>query len=61
MHFQVSFPDQCFRCADVSPDKALREQEPLIQSHIDLLIAKLHTQISSPNDGIVNMVSAFRM
>ena len=33
-------------------DKALREQEPLIQSYVDLLINKLHAQ-SSP----INMVS----
>ncbi len=58
MHFQVSVLDQCFRCADVSAENALREQEPLIQSHIDLLIAKLHTRISSVNNGVVNMVSS---
>ena len=49
--------DQYFRCADVSAEKALREQEPLIQSHIDLLITKLHRQISGSNNGVVNMVS----
>ena len=58
MRFRVSFPDQCFRCADISAEKALREQEPLIQSHIELLLARLHAQISSPNKGVVNMVSS---
>ena len=58
MHFQVRSLDQCFRCADISAEKALREQGLLIQSHIDLLIARLHAQISSPNNGVVNIVSS---
>lgn len=59
MHFQVRSLDQYFRCADISVEKALREQGLLIQSHIDLLIAKLHAQISSPNNGVVNIVGSF--
>lgn len=42
-------------------EKTLREQELLIQSHVDLLIANLHAQISSPNNGIVNMMSSLRI
>jgi len=37
-------------------EKALREQEPLITSYIDLLIGKLHQQIRSPNKGKVDIV-----
>ena len=59
MQFQVRFLDQYFRCADISAEKALREQGFLIQSHIDLLITRLHEQISSPNNGVVNMVGSF--
>lgn len=37
-------------------EKALREQEQLIQSHIDTLLSKLHEQIDGPSQGRVNIV-----
>ncbi|KAI9875449.1 MAG: hypothetical protein M1830_008463 [Pleopsidium flavum] len=37
-------------------EKALREQEPLITSYIDLLISKLHQQVQGPNEGKVDIV-----
>lgn len=37
-------------------EKALREQEPLIQSYVDLLITKLHEQLTGSAQGIVDMV-----
>ena len=42
--------------ADTLVEKALREQEQLIQSHIDTLLSKLHEQIDGPNQGRVNIV-----
>lgn len=58
MHFQVSSLDQCFAVCSPPAEKALREQESLIQSHIDVLMARLHTEINSPNNGVVDMVSS---
>ena len=42
--------------ADTLVEKALREQEQLIQSHIETLLSKLHEQIDGPNQGRVNIV-----
>ena len=38
-------------------EKALRDQEPLIKSHIDLLISQLCNQIDGSTKGVVNIVS----
>lgn len=40
-------------------DKALREQEPLLQSYIDSLISGLKKQIDSPTKGKVNLADWF--
>ena len=59
MHFQIRSLDQYFPCANIPAEKALREQGFLIQSHLDLLITRLHERISSPNNGVVNVVGSF--
>ncbi|KKY25486.1 putative toxin biosynthesis cytochrome p450 [Phaeomoniella chlamydospora] len=40
-------------------EKALKEQEPLIQEYIDLLISRLREQIQSPANGKVDIKSWF--
>lgn len=40
-------------------DKALREQEPLLQSYVATLISGLHRQVQGPGKGKVNLVDWF--
>lgn len=37
-------------------EKALRDQEPILQTYVSLLIAKLHEQSEGPAHGVTDMV-----
>ncbi|KAL2218231.1 benzoate 4-monooxygenase cytochrome P450 [Thermoascus aurantiacus ATCC 26904] len=37
-------------------DRALREQEPLLRSYVDLLIDRLTAQVAGPSRGVVDMI-----
>lgn len=37
-------------------DRALREQEILLRSYVDLLVDRLHAQVTGPSQGVVDMV-----
>ncbi|KAL2007703.1 hypothetical protein VTN00DRAFT_7685 [Thermoascus crustaceus] len=37
-------------------DRALREQETLLRSYVDLLVDRLHAQVTGPSQGVVDMV-----
>jgi hypothetical protein len=42
--------------ANTRLEKALREQEPLIQQYVDMLVKKLCDRVEGPEDGVVNIV-----
>ena len=39
-------------------EKALRDQEPILQTYVNLLISKLHEQIDGPRKGVVDIVGS---
>lgn len=41
-------------------DAALRDQEPLLNSHFDLLIQKLYEKVDGPDNGRLNIVHWFK-
>lgn len=45
--------------AHILVEKALREQEKLIQSHIEVLVSKLGSGIEGPGKGCIYIVRAF--
>lgn len=59
MHFPVDPLHELIRIHLLTlnvAEKELRNQEPLIQSYVDFLIAKLAEKIDGMENGIVNIV-----